>query len=478
MTKFRMLRIGRATAGSAGVMILSAVTATAQVVPPSGYIYSAQLLSSPTQGCVAAGPGGTFVAIGPAFKANAQAIVLAKESGELRLVAFGFNSVGDCAYDRASDTLYVSDNADNGDFGITGPPAQFAAQTGDTIFAIPNASTASGLMAKGLELLPANSVPFAASVAVDASGNVYVADAAGGGLGSVLKIVGGVPSTFASGFDYAAGIGINASHVFLAETDSFFASVIRKYTPAGVPVPPVPFAGPSYAFGSADLVFDKDGQLLASGAFGGPVVAFDPNTAASATFITGLNYAGGMTVDPFTGRLEVLSSTFSDPPVAEDKSLHRFTPVTALAAGGGSPLTDCVHEAYGLQVVNDVAACTDGAPCDHDGKQNDACLFRLGFCFNVTDPGLPSCVPGSPVAQAAVAAKPATAAVSEAAQRIAAALPVTGPTCIFSDGYRLPVKVTGSGAKKPAKATIKVAVKRADNVKDTDTYKLVCNPAP
>ena len=37
---------------------------------------------------------------------------------------------------------------------------------------IPNASTASGLSAPGLELLPPNSLPFAASVTVDASGRV------------------------------------------------------------------------------------------------------------------------------------------------------------------------------------------------------------------------------------------------------------------------------------------------------------------
>ena len=71
-----VLLAGATLAGHAG----AAVTA------PAGYIYSTQLLSSLTQGCVAAGPGGTFVGIGATFTANAEAIVLAKESGELRLV--------------------------------------------------------------------------------------------------------------------------------------------------------------------------------------------------------------------------------------------------------------------------------------------------------------------------------------------------------------------------------------------------------
>ena len=86
----------RAVALALGATVWT-TAALAAVVPPAGYIYSTQLLSNLTAGCVAAGPGGTFVGIGPGFTANAQAIVLAKESGELRLVASGFNSLSDCA---------------------------------------------------------------------------------------------------------------------------------------------------------------------------------------------------------------------------------------------------------------------------------------------------------------------------------------------------------------------------------------------
>ena len=38
-----------------------------------------------------------FVGVGLTFKANAQAIVLVKESGATQLVAFGFNSLAGCA---------------------------------------------------------------------------------------------------------------------------------------------------------------------------------------------------------------------------------------------------------------------------------------------------------------------------------------------------------------------------------------------
>ena len=82
-----------------------ATSASAVVTPSAGYIYSNQVLASSTQSCIAAGPGGTFVAVGPGFTANGQSVVLVKESGELRHVASGFNSVGDCAYDAAADIL-------------------------------------------------------------------------------------------------------------------------------------------------------------------------------------------------------------------------------------------------------------------------------------------------------------------------------------------------------------------------------------
>jgi hypothetical protein len=454
-----------------------ALTAAAHgaVTAPTGYIYSTELLSNITQNCIAAGPGGTFVGIGATFVANAESIVLAKESGELRLVAMGFNSISDCAYDAADDVLYVTDNADNGDFMIMSP---FAAQTGDTVFAIPSASTANGLAAPDLALLPANSVPAAASVALDASGNAFVSDAAGGGMGSVKKIVGSTPSPFVSGLQLASGVAVSPANgnVFIAESLPTFENQITQYTPAGVAVPPAPFAGPSFGFGSIDLVFNSDGRLLASGAFMGDVVSFNPSDGTSVAFVSGLNFASGMSVDPFTHRVQMLSSTFSG--ADEDKSLHRFTPIDQLSAGSGSPATECVHEAYGLQGVDGTAACTDGAPCDNDGTVNDACLFPVGFCLNVSDPNFTDCSTGSNVTDVSISAKPASAAISAAAAKISAALPSAGPTCVFSDGYLVPVAITGSGTKKDGKAKLKVKAEAADGRKDTDSFKLVCHPAP
>ncbi len=232
-------------------------TAGAVVTGPSGYIYSTQLLGNLTEGCIAAGPGGTFVGIGPSFTANAEAIVLAKESGELRLVALGFNAISDCAYDAAADVLYVTDNADNADFGITTSFAgNTGAQTGDTVFAIPNASTAAGLGAKGLELLPANSIEFAASVAVDAARRRlrqqfrrwHQRRGPEDHRRPDAEHAGHRASTLAGGIALSPATG----NLFVAENLGLpnFDNEIRQYTAAGAPVPPTPFAGPSFAFGS------------------------------------------------------------------------------------------------------------------------------------------------------------------------------------------------------------------------------------
>jgi len=471
-------RIDRA---AAALVLLAAAPLAAAVTPPSGYVYGSQLLGSATQSCVASGPNGTFVGVGPGFTANAQAIVLVRESGASQLVALGFNSIGDCAYDAASDTLYVTDNGGN----LTG------AATGDTVFRIANASSAVAVPALGAELLPAASIPTAANVAIDAGGDVYVSDSAGYDmgmmpLGSVVKIdlpaVASAP--FVTSLGFASGLAVDdaTGNLMVAETIATFEAQIRRYDSAGTEVMPI-FAAPSYGFGSYDLAYDIDGNLLATGAFGGDVVAFTP-AGASSSFIAGLNYANGVSVNPFTGRVEVLSSTFSFPPAAEDRSIHRFTPVSRLVEGGGSADSDCLTEFYGLELVAAApgdppkkAICVDGAACDADGEQNDRCTFPVGFCLNVADPDLSGCSTGSSISSFAVATKPFSAAIAAANSAIQAALPAAGPACFFSDGIVVPVKVSAAG-KRAGKGKIKVESEAADGRKDADSVSLVCEPAP
>ena len=468
-------------AAAAALLFGAASIAGAAVVGPAGYIYSTQLLGNLTQNCVAAGPGGTFVAIGPGFTANAQSIVLAKESGELRLVAMGFSSVADCAYDPASDTLYVTDNADNADLGITTSFAgNTGAQSGDTVYRIVAASTANAVSAADAEYLAADAIEFAAGVAVTASGDLLVANSAGGGLGGVLSITPGpVVMPLISGLQFSGGIAVAppAGNIFVAENLGLpnFDNQIRRYTAAGVAVPPMPFAGPSFGFGSVDLLLNADGRLLASGNFGADVVSFDVGNGSSTTFASGLTFATSMTLDPFTHRVQILSSTFSG--ADEDKSLHRFTPIDQLVAGGGAAASDCAHEFYGLAVVDKKATCVDGATCDADGAVNGSCLFPIGFCFNVADPDLPECSDADDVIAVELSANPPSAAITATAAAAAGALPVSGSTCLFSDGYALPVKPSPSGPKE-GKATVKVKTTTADGRKDSDVAKLVCQPAP
>jgi hypothetical protein len=459
-----------AALGGAPLLALAAPRPVlATVVPPPGHIHQALVLSGTTQSCVAVGPGGTFVGIGPGFTPNAQAVVLAEESGGARLVAFGFNSIGDCAYDATSDVLYVTDNAAE----VPGT------LTGDTVFAIPGASGAPGLQAPGLELVAAGLVPTAAGVVVARDGAVLVSDALGGGSGLVHRIdVGGPPalSTFAAGFDFTAGLAVDAAtgDVFVAETrGGTFDTRIHRLDPTGGGQ--TTFSGPSFSVGSFDLAFDTEGRLLATGLFGGDVVALDAEGTPSA-FVSGLTFASGVTVHPFTGRIDILSSFSS---TAEDRSLHRFVPVSRLLRGGAGGVTECAHEFYGLTAGDNprLSVCADGAPCDADGRVNDRCLIAAGFCINVADPVLPECAPTASVTAAAVESRPFAAPIADAGARLEALLPAATPTCVFSDGMVVPVRRTKRG-KRAGVGVLRVAVETAAGGRDVDRVRVHCEPAP
>lgn len=468
-------RLYSRTSAAALVLIglLAVSSARAQVTPPAGYVYAPQVLESLTQSCIAVGPGGTFVGIGQAFTANGQAIVLARESGALRLVALGFNSIADCVYDGAGDVLYVTDNA--GELPGT--------TTGDTVFAIPSASTAAGLPAATIELLPANSIADAMSLAVGDDGNLLVSDATGGMAGTVqsIDVDGHTAAPFASGFAFTGGLAVDPAtgDVLVAESLPSFEAQISQFDSAGGSLGS--FAGPSFGFGSFDLAFNTDGSLLATGAFGGNVVALD-TSGTPVPFVGGLTFASGISVNGFTGRVEILSSTFSVPSVEEDRSIHRFIPVDRLVPGNGAAASECAHEFYGLELVAPApgkkarkAICADGDPCDADGTVNDRCLFPAGFCLEIADSRLPACTP-SPVVDFSVTTKPVNLAVAAAAAAVQNALPVSTPACFFSDGIAVPVTVRPRG-KSAGRATLRVKATRANGKKDADAVTLLCAPA-
>lgn len=458
-------------ASAAGVVVLAG-GAGAQVSTGPGYIYAPLLTSDLTQSCVQAGPGGTFVGQGPGFTANGQRVVLVSESGVESVVATGFNSISDCVYDALTDTLYVTDNSGE----LAG------AVTGDTVFAIAAASTAPGETAAGNELVIAGSLPFAAGVAIDAAGDVYVSSSGGGGSGTVAKIAAGAITPIIAGLDFVSGIAFDgAGDVLVAETLDSFDSRVTRWSADGTFVDEV--AAPSFAFGSYDAAFAPDGRLIVTGAFGGDVVSMDPVDGSTSPFVGGLTFATGVDVDPFTGRVSLLSSTFV--PTDEDRSLHRFVDKSRLIPGKGSDATECMSEIYGAELVPLAAekpakhaVCVDGAACDADGVANDVCVFPIGVCLNVVDSRFPDCASADVAALTVKKSKPASMEMAALAVAIQMDAPLVNELCYFSDGMRVPVKITRKGERKDGKGVLKLQAvgSGAKPITDTDSLKMVCRP--
>jgi len=390
----------------------------------------------------------------------------------------GLNSIGDCAYDAVADVLYVSDNGREA----------FGSITGDTLFAIAGASSASALSVAGLELLPAGDIGAAAGVAVDSAGAVYVSDSIGGGNGGVVKIDASGSSPWITGLDFASGLAFNADgELFVADTSSStFASLIRRYDAAGSLLGV--FSGPTFAHGSFDLAFEPSTASAALLVSGAPAVVSLDTAATATTFASGFSFATGIAVDPVTSAVTIVSSAF--PSTDENRTLFRFTPRGPLVAGKGGAKGECVVEISGVQLVAKKAGkkardarCHDGDPsCDGDAAVNGSCLFRLGLCMNVADPDFPGCRP-SRVDGLDVSVRPKKLAVPPSLAQwnadLAAALPVIKERCSESDGVPVPLQYNKKGEAKPGKLRIKISARRDDAKpkKDNDKIKLVCLPA-
>lgn len=471
------------TIAAAGVLAVSCIPSlcAAATVPAAGYIYTRRVLSELTEGCIAPVAGGVFVGVGPALSSPAtggtRRILFVSESGAVRTVATGLNSISDCSWDASEGILYVTDSGQ-----------EFAgATTGDTVFAIPGSS--SGVAVAGLELLPAGTIPYAFAIDLTSSG-LIVTNAAGGGQGTVLSIdaSGNAPvvSTFASGFDYTGGVLWSSSGVLIAQSvEPTFESMISSYLPNGTL--DAVFSGPTYDHGSVDLARTPAGDVVASGA---PTLVAIDSGGASTPLVTGLDggtgydaFGGGVAVNPSTGRIDFLASSFSGDD--DDKSLHRLTPVAALFAGGGSAATDCALEVYGVQLVAKEpgmaarsAICTDGAACDSDGRADGTCTFPIGLCINVEDSRLTDCIPSGLASVDVLSTKPESTELQQMVDELSSMLPSSEETCVFSDGMRVPVR-TSSGGTRAGKGTIKLGAITDDPSpkKDTDVIRLVCEPA-
>jgi hypothetical protein len=475
---------------SVGLMAAAVSVAEAEVETSGGWIYESQVISDFADGCVAAGLGGTFVGVGPqnlSFPppAGTRRILFVSESGAERVVATGLNSITDCVYDRATDTLFVVDNG--GEFD--------GATTGDTVFAIASASTATDQAAAGLELLAAGSIPAGASVTFDADGNLLVSTADGPGSGGVVHIdlqSGTLSSFISDAFDFTGGIAIDVDgSILVADADGTnFKSRICRFDADGNFLEL--FSGPTGKHGSLDLEVTADGKILATGS-GTPIGLVRNRDGRVRKIATGLGdpepFGGSVDTDPITGRATFLASSFSG--AEGDRSLHHLIRVNELEPGAFIPLrddTECLLEFYGVDFepfeLNqrvDIAECVDGDPsCDADGIVNDECVFPVGFCVGVKDNRYRRCAPLE-VAEIELLSE-GREELLEPLARAQAALPIEPGIgrCFVSEGVTVPLKITKRGIRRPQRLAVRMRVLAAPPSMrtDRDEMRLGCLPPP
>jgi hypothetical protein len=250
----------------AAVLLLT-TAARAAVITAPGYL--ARTIPTPTavQGGVVRLGGALLVGQG-AFGAGGEYVVRIDGAG-VTVVATGFNSLG--GFDVEPDgTLLVVDNGGE----LPG------AATGDTLYEIPAATRRmDAVAAAGHEVVPAGSIPAAQDVLAIPE-TILVTDAAGPGLGRVLRISEeGVVDEFATGLDFLGGIAFaTGGTVFVANLDASFTGSLVTYDYYGLSRR-VRAAGLSGAFAP---VVDRDGQtvLLSGGTAAdgsGTVVAVAPD---------------------------------------------------------------------------------------------------------------------------------------------------------------------------------------------------------
>ncbi len=461
----------------------SIAVSDAATQPAAGYLYTRTVLPELTEGCIAHAPGGVYVGVGPAFVSfpppgGTRQLLFVPDVGASRVVATGFNSFSDCAYDAAADVIYVTDSG-----------AEFTgATTGDTVFAIDGSAT--NATAAGNEVLASGSIPFAFSVVLVSDG-LLVSDAVGNGGGSVVHIdlsgVTPVATTWASGFDYTGGIAVDGTRVLVSEAlQPSFDSAIYEYTTAGALQST--YSGPTFSHGSNDLAIAADGNVLATG--GSTIVSVD-DSAVATPLVTGLDggtgfdaFGGGVSVDEVTGRIDFLASSFSG--ADDDKSIHRLVPIDSLVTRG-SKASDCAMEFFGVELVPSApgrtpraAICVDGAPCDADGVVDGGCTYPLGLCFNVTDPRLPDCTPTGIASVTLMRDIPEGSGAESVVLDAAGDMPITAPTCVYGSGVRVPLREGSEpGEYRTGKGRVQIRATTTGSpvAADTDVVRLICEPS-
>jgi len=191
------------------------------------------------------------------------------------IIATGFGSLGGMDVD-GSGALWTVDNCWVTDFQCD------TSTTGDTLYEIDDAvGRTTAVTADASAVLPNGSIGFPFDVLV-APGQVLVSNSVGPGAGSVVKVVNGVLSGFATGFDYTAGLASDGGAVYVGNSNASFVGSITELDMSGVSQG-VLVNGLNGVYG---LGIDNDGNVLASGVSApdfssSTVIAVDPMGAVS-----------------------------------------------------------------------------------------------------------------------------------------------------------------------------------------------------
>jgi len=451
--------VARTTFLVLAVVLARAGAAHAAVTGAPGWI--AGTLPLPAVNAADLAPAGSAFLVGVgAYGAQGQSIVRVERDGTSTTLVTQLNAIGGIAYDRDNDRLLFTDN------GLTAPPGN--AVTGDTLYALPDPLGAtSAVSAATLELAPSGSIAFAQAVLPLAGGDVLVGDAAGAGVGRVVKYSGGNLTNLITGLDYVAGISLAltpANELLIGDVDGMtFAGSVERYDLTGA------FLGTLIGglSGSYDQAVTASGNLLLTGGFTGDfssstVLSITPAGVAT-TIATGFGFSSGIAIDAPSQQVLVLDFGTSH--------IDTLTPVAALTPGGNGK-RECQAESFGgsFDVSGSGKAlprwtCTDGADCDRDGAVNGSCEFVFGACFSVADPRLAACVPAAVDSAEIRITKNPPVALAAIQAAVDAILPSTGAVCSAAS----PITVA---AKKSVKVTVRAKV--GNRVVDSDGTTLRC----
>lgn len=435
-------------------------TAAAVTADAPGWVVSSTDIGGAVQGDIAYAGSAIFAGTG-SYGAGTQSIVRIDDSGSTEVVT-GLNSLGGIIHDAASDTLYFLDNG-----------YQTGSTTGDTLYGLPGALSATGTAAASLELAPSGSIGTGAQLVMESADSILLTDAGGPGLGGISRytISSGALAVVASGFDYVAGISVESDGgILLGDVDaSSYVGTIETLDSDGTHTGT--FATPGGAF---DQHLDAAGNLLVTGSFApdwssSVLVSLDPD-AVSTQIASGFEFSAGLDIDGPSGQIAVTDSCY---PTACTE-IHRLTP-TAGMTGLGRGKKDCNAAFFGGVESKNAKGkgrkrweCTDGEiGCDRDGQVDGTCTFVLGACLGIDDPADPNCTAADvdevEVKRAPkIADKRAFPALQAAVDAITAE---AGATCSETVTIEVPQK---------KKVVVKLKAKSAGKTVDRDVVKLLC----